>query len=74
VRWSAAAGHDDPVTASAVAQAFHDALPSWFVGLAGGLTDLQSLGYVVVAVLLVVPASREYYRTRVLWWSNDPAR
>ena len=47
-------------------------MPGWVAGLGGGLTDLQSLGYIAVAVLLVAPASREYFRTRVLWWANDP--
>jgi hypothetical protein len=74
VRWSVAAGHADPLTASAVAQAFGDAMPGWFVGLAGGLTDLQSLGCLAIAVLLVLPLSREYFRTRMLWWANDPTR
>ena len=74
VRWSVAAGHDSPATNAAVAQAFRDAMPDWFVGIGGGLTDLQSLGYLAVAALLVAPTSREYFRTRVLWWSNDPAR
>jgi hypothetical protein len=49
-------------------------MPDWFVGIGGGLTDLQSLGCLAVAGLLVAPASRAYFRTRVRWWSNDPAR
>lgn len=65
VDWSLASGRADPATAAAVAEAFGDAMPSWLVGLGGGLTDLQSFGYIAVIVLLVVPASREYFRTRV---------
>ena len=33
-------------------------------GSAGGLTDLQALGYIAVAILLLHPASQEYFRTR----------
>lgn len=74
VRWSAAAGRDDLATNAAVAQAVADTIPDWFVGLGGGLTDLQSLGYLALAVLLVLPVSREYFRTRLLWSATDPAR
>ncbi|MBX6749937.1 MAG: hypothetical protein IRY85_09775 [Micromonosporaceae bacterium] len=65
VDWSLAAEQHDPTMVAAVAEAFGDAMPSWLVGLGGGLTDLQSFGYIAVIVLLVVPASREYFRTRV---------
>jgi hypothetical protein len=73
VNWSAASGlRADPVLSDQVARAFSEAMPSWLVGLGGGLTDLQSLGYIAVAVLLIAPASREYFRTRVLWYEQDP--
>ncbi len=72
VDWSIAAGGSDPGLADAAAQAFAVAMPDWFVGLGGGLTDLQALGYIAVAVLLVAPASREYFRTRVLWYAEQP--
>jgi hypothetical protein len=65
VDWDVAAGHRDPVVADQIAQAFRDAMPSWFVGLGGGLTDLQTLGYIAVAILLLAPASSEYFRTRI---------
>jgi hypothetical protein len=67
VNWSVASGHADALLTDAVGQAFADAMPSWLVGLGGGLTDLESLGYLAVAALLVLPASREYFRTRILW-------
>ena len=71
VDWSAAAGHRDPAMAGAAAQAFADAMPGWFVGLNGGLTDLTALGYIAVAVLLVTRQSREYFRTRVVWYAGQ---
>jgi hypothetical protein len=73
VNWSVASGqHADPLLADQVARAFSDAMPSWLVGLGAGLTDLQSLGYIAVAALLIAPVSREYFRTRVLWYQEDP--
>jgi hypothetical protein len=74
VDWSLAAGRPDPATAAAVAEAFGDTMPSWLVGLGGGLTDLQSFGYIAVIVLLVVPASREYFRTRLESTAGFPVR
>ncbi len=65
VDWDVAAGHRDPVLANQIAQAFGDAMPAWFVGLGGGLTDVQTLGYIAVAILLLAPASSEYFRTRI---------
>jgi hypothetical protein len=59
-------GSDTPASLTGnVAQAYSEALPSWLVGLAAGLTDLQALGYIAVAILLLAPASQEYFRTRV---------
>jgi len=59
-------GTDTPASLTGnVAQAYSEALPGWLVGLAGGLTDLQALGYIAVAILLLAPASQEYFRTRV---------
>lgn len=74
IDWSLAAGRPDPATAAAVAQAFDEAMPGWLAGLGGGLTDLQSFGYIAVIVLLVVPASREYFRTRVESTVGVPVR
>jgi len=66
VNWAVAAGHGDATQSAAVSQAFSDAMPAWLVGLGGGLTDLQSLGYIAVAALLLAPASRQYFRTRIV--------
>lgn len=74
VHWSLVAGRDDPATAAAVARAFDEAMPGWLAGLGGGLTDLQSFGYIAVIVLLVVPASREYFRTRIESTAGVPVR
>jgi hypothetical protein len=65
VDWGVATGHGDAVLANQIAAAFGEAMPAWFVGLGGGLTDLQSLGYIAVAILLLAPASSEYFRTRI---------
>jgi hypothetical protein len=62
VDWSTASGSADPAVTERVAQAFDAAMPSWLVGLGGGLTDLQSLGNVLVLALLLAPASVLYFR------------
>jgi hypothetical protein len=72
VNWSLAAGLGDPSLGAPVTQAFGGAMPDWLVGLGGGLTDLQSFGYIAVIVLLVVRGSREYFRTRVEWTTASP--
>jgi hypothetical protein len=72
VDWSAASDDGDPWLSARVSQAFGDAMPGWLVGLGGGLTDLQALGYIAVIVLLIVPGSREYFRSRVAWYATDP--
>jgi len=66
INWTIAAGHTDAMLINQVAQAVGDAMPIWLVGLGGGLTDLQALGYIAVAILLLAPASMEYFRTRVI--------
>lgn len=63
VDWTVGTDASASVTGN-VAQAYSDALPGWLVGLAGGLTDLQALGYIAVAILLLAPASQQYFRTR----------
>lgn len=65
VRWTVNVDHASAALVGEVAQSYSDAMPSWLVGLAGGLTDLQTLGYIAVAVLLLMPASQEYFRSRV---------
>ena len=62
--WTVAASHRSDRLAGEVGRAYGDAMPGWLVGLSGGLTDLQALGYIAVAVLLTVPASRPYFRRR----------
>jgi hypothetical protein len=47
-----------------VGRAYANAVPGLMVGATGGFTDLQSLGYLAVTVLLLVPASRRYFRPR----------
>lgn len=62
--WTVAASHRSDRLAGEMGQAYGEAMPGWLVGLSGGLTDLQVLGYIAVAVLLTVPASRPYFRRR----------
>ena len=64
VDWTVAAERATPALGAQLAQAFDEAMPGWLVGLGGGLTDLLTLGYIAVAVLLLMPASVEYFRTR----------
>jgi hypothetical protein len=72
VDWGVAGGETASALDGEVAQAFGDAMPGWLVGLGGGLTDLQVLGYIAVAALLLLPASVEYFRTRIVP-TNPPA-
>jgi hypothetical protein len=65
VDWTVAVRQASPALGSQVAQAFGEAMPNWLVGIGAGLTDLQALGYIAVAVLLLMPASVEYFRTRL---------
>lgn len=69
IDWSVASDSGDPMLTGRVSQAFGEAMPGWLVGLGGGLTDLQSLGYIAVTVLLIVPVSREYFRSRMTWYA-----
>jgi hypothetical protein len=64
VDWAATASNSNEGLASAVSHAYSDALPVVLSGTTGGLTDLQCLGYIAVAVLLLVPASNDYFRRR----------
>jgi hypothetical protein len=49
-------------------QALTDAYPGWWIGLNGVVSAGQALGYLVVALLLALPASHPYFRRRA-----DPA-
>lgn len=44
-------------------QALTDAYPGWWIGLNGVVSAGQALGYLVVAVLLVLPPSHRYFRS-----------
>jgi hypothetical protein len=66
VDWTVATEHATPALGGQVAQAFDGAMPAWLVGIGGGLTDLLTLGYIAVAVLLLMPASVQYFRTRII--------
>lgn len=54
---------DDPVAADLM-RALADSYPSWWVGLNGGLSAAQALGYLVVALLLTLPTARAFFRRR----------
>ncbi|BCB85801.1 hypothetical protein [Phytohabitans suffuscus] len=43
-------------------QALTDAYPGWWIGLNGVVSAGQALGYLVVALLLALPASHPYFR------------
>jgi hypothetical protein len=43
-------------------QALGDAYPSWWIWLTGGLSAAQALGYLVVALLLALPAATAFFR------------
>jgi hypothetical protein len=60
--WTINVSNADERLANQIGQAYSDAIPSWLVGTSGGLTDLQALCYVLVAVLLLLPASNAYFR------------
>jgi hypothetical protein len=64
IEWTAGVENASASLTHDISQAYGDAMPSWLVGLGGGLTDLQALGYIAVAILLLAPASQEYFRTR----------
>lgn len=51
-------------TAKALLQALEDSVPSWVGGVSTGLTGLQLLGYIAVAVLLALPAANAFFRHR----------
>lgn len=49
-------------------QALTDAYPDWWIALSGVVSAAQALGYLVVALLLALPASHPYFRR-----TADPA-
>ena len=46
----------------ALTDAVADAFPGWWLPLAGGVSVGQALGYIAVAVLLMLPAASAYFR------------
>ncbi len=56
-----------------ISRAYGEAMPGLLVGTTGGLTDLQALGYIAGAALLLAPASRPHFRRRpTLAGSGEP--
>jgi hypothetical protein len=55
-------GDMDSETGRQIAEALNQSVPSWLGATAGTLTCLQILGYIAVAVLLLLPASNAYFR------------
>lgn len=47
--------------AEQLANAWKDAIPGWYSGLSGGLSVLQTLGYIAVAILLALPAAHQFF-------------
>jgi hypothetical protein len=62
--WTASIEGAGERVAGQIGQTYSEVMPTWFVGLAGGLTDLQALCYLAVAALLLAPASHRYFRRR----------
>ncbi|MBQ1074228.1 hypothetical protein KBX06_13810 [Micromonospora sp. C31] len=58
-----ASGEDDRATAELFGL-LADAYPSWWIPLGAGLSVGQVLGYLVVAVLLALPAASAWFRRR----------
>jgi hypothetical protein len=52
----------DKATVRAIGDALKDSMPSWFAVGGMGATCVQVLGYIAVAVLLVLPASNAFFR------------
>ncbi|MFC7481731.1 hypothetical protein ACFQX7_19130 [Luedemannella flava] len=65
-----ATGSSDTLSASQVhelARALEESTPDWLVATSG-LGCLQILGYIVVAVLLALPAANRYFRKPPMPW------
>lgn len=59
-------------TADELGRALQDAYPAWWWVFNAGLSALQMLGYIAVAVLLALPAANEYFRGRPAQWQPPP--
>jgi hypothetical protein len=64
VDWSSSVEPSNTQLRAQVGRAYGAAMPGLLVGTTGGLTDLQALGYIAGAVLLLAPASRPHFQRR----------
>lgn len=55
-------GDTDAQTAEELGRALSDAYPDWWLPVIGGLSGLQMLGYIAIAVLLALPAANAFFR------------
>jgi len=55
---------DDGAASANLLRALADAYPSWWVWVSGVLAGGQSVGYLVVALLLALPAANAFFRRR----------
>ena len=62
--WAGIVQTDGLALRDQVGRAYDDAMPGVLVGTTGGLTDLQGLGYIAGAALLLAPTSRPHFRRR----------
>jgi hypothetical protein len=53
---------------SQLAQAQLDAFPAWYLATGGGISLLQLLGYIAVAVLLALPAANAFFKKVAPGW------
>lgn len=51
-------------TADQLGRALQEAYPTWWLVFNGAMSALQMVGYIVVAVLLALPAANEFFRGR----------
>jgi hypothetical protein len=64
IDWTSSLPEDSVRLRAQVGQAYGDAMPGVLVGTTGGLTDLQALGYIAGAALLLTPVSHPHFRRR----------
>lgn len=66
INLTTSAGQNDLQTQ--LAQAQLDAFPTWFLATGGGISLLQLLGYIAVAVLLALPAANAFFKKVAPGW------
>lgn len=59
---SLSSGDVDAQTAEQLGRALREAYPGWWLATGGGLSGLQLLGYIAIAVLLALPAANAFFR------------